>query len=204
MLTLCFTIIGAFAQAATLGDVLKEHGLTLDGAPRAFTVTTDQKVKGERKNLRTLEAKSASGERVQIKIIQPMEAQAAEAAASAERATIKKLYAAPQTPYMGDIAQALGGCPASLGPLESELKIAELPGHLVVGAATASDAFGACTTAESKNKGGLVTFYDPVRKALWTWRVFAPWNPRQTPLSTEWLTAILKQVQPSDHDLTAR
>ncbi|MGZ3723168.1 MAG: hypothetical protein ACXVA9_09570 [Bdellovibrionales bacterium] len=184
-------MLSPVSQAATLQDALKEYGIKADGAP-AMTVTKDQHLSGTTKNLHVVEANSAAHEHLELKIISPVESKAAAAMIESETAALKKLFAAASTPYMGDIAQAIGGCPAQYGPVERPVTFLKNDTKALLGSANAKLGFGACSEGEAKFKGAFITYYDESSRALWTWRFFSPWTGAAA-LKSDWLGPVLKR-----------
>lgn len=184
--------VGNFAHGSTARDILNDYSIQIDDAS-TFAVLKNQKMSGA-KNQHIIELQSKNKEHVEIKIISPVDKSAATAMIDAERSVVKKLYAAPQTPYMGDIAQAIGACPAKFGPVQSEIQLLTDKRNAVIGAANPERAFGACDSAKAKFRGALVAYYDEESKSVWTWRVFSPWSDKK-PLGSHWLSAILGQFK---------
>lgn len=174
--------------ANPLQSLLKEYGIAVNGN---FKLIKDQKMSGV-KTQRLIEVEGQKNERIEIKIVSPVEADSANAMIASERDAVKKLYSAPQTPYMGDIAQAIGSCSSKFGPLKSEIKFLSNKQDALIGAANPERAFGACSGEQAKFRGAYVSYYDPGTKTVWSWRVFSPWTDKK-PLGSAWLTEILAQ-----------
>ncbi len=181
-------LLVALESAPASQDVLKEYGILI---PSTFKVLKDQKVSGT-KLQRTVEFEGPKSERIEIKILAPVEATPAAAMIASESDAVRKLYAAPQTPYMGDIAQAIGSCPAKYGPVKSDVQFLSDHRNALIGAANSQRAFGACSASEAKFRGGFMSYYDPSTKTVWSWRVFVPWSDKK-PLGDRWLSEILAQ-----------
>lgn len=179
------------AGASPLQDVLREYGIAVDSGN--FTVLKDKKMSGA-KSQRVIEVQGRQNERIEIKIVSPVETAAAQAMMEAERTALKKLYAAPQTPYMGDIAQAIGACPSKYGPVKKQMPFLDGPQDVLIGAATPERDFGACTAEQARYRGAYVSYYHPATKTVWSWRISAPWNDKK-PLGSEWLGEILAQFK---------
>jgi len=182
-----------FVFAATMQDALKEYGIKLDGA-HAGVVIKDQHLSGSSKSQHWIEAKTPADEHFEIKIISPLDQKAASALIASEASTIKKIYSAPQTPYMGDIAQAIGGCPTTFGPLEKKITMLKQDATAVLGAADDKFKFGACSSEQAKYKGAYLAYYDESSKSLWTWRIFVPWKTAAD-FKSDWLSPVLKRFQ---------
>ena len=90
--------------------------------------------------------------------------------------SLKKLYSAGQTPYMGDINEAIGGCPASMGPKTEEIKFLGAKVTALIGAAGDGHAFGACSRAQAKFSGAYWGHFDAKSKKLWLVRFFNEWK----------------------------
>jgi hypothetical protein len=181
------------AFGATLQDALKDYGLHADSA---FVILKDQKLKGVAKSQHVIEAEGPAHERLEIKVIAPIDEKLAATMIETETVAVKKVFAAPQTPYMGDIAQAIGGCPHQFGPLQKSVTVAGHSTQAVLGAANAEKAFGACSADQAKFKGALIAYYDAGTKSVWTWRVFQPWTDSKSPLKSDWLAPILSRIKP--------
>ena len=173
-------------------DALKEYGVRVE-AP--FTVTKDQHLNGESKKQHVIEAEGSGHEHYEIKIISPLDANAAKALSESEAAGLSKLFAAAQTPYMGDIAQAIGGCPHQFGPLHRKVKVLGFEADALLGGANEKLGFGACSAALAKFKAAFITYYDPATKSLWAWRIYSPWTDPKSPLKSEWLNPLLDRFQ---------
>ncbi len=183
--------ISVSAFASPLQEALREYGVTVSS--ENFKVLKDQKISGN-KIQRLIEVEGRRNERIEIKIVSPVEAAAARAMMDSERTVLKKLYAAPQTPYMGDIAQAIGSCPSKYGPLKKEMTFLAGKQDVLIGAATPERTFGACTSDQAKYRGAYVSYYHPATKTVWSWRISAPWTDGK-PLGSEWLSDILAQFK---------
>jgi hypothetical protein len=195
IMAVCLAAFAFEAGAATLSDALKDYGVKVQSAD-SFKVVKDQKVAGTSKSQHVIEVETAAHERLEIKIIQPVEAKVAAAAIESERNTLKKLYGAAQTPYMGDISQALGGCPASVGPAEAKINLMKKDVAAVLGAVKSDYAFGACSAEQAKFRGAYMAYYDEATKSMWSWRVFAPWTGGgKKPLSADWLKPIVSKFE---------
>jgi hypothetical protein len=184
----------AAAQAATMQDALKEYGIKVD-AGSAITVTKDQHLSGTTKTQHLIEAESGAHERFEVKIISPVEAQAAAAMIESESSALKKLFMPAQTPYMGDIAQAIGGCPVKFGPLAKSVSVLKNNSQALLGAANDKLSFGACSLEQAKYKAAFVAYYDEPSKAVWTWRIFVPWTNPPAALKSDWLKPVLSRFQ---------
>lgn len=122
---------------------------------------------------------------LEVRVKSGVEAQAARAAIDEEMNSLKKLYAAAQTPYMGDISQAIGGCPPSMGPKISEVNFFGAKVPALMGAVNADKAFGECSKDKAKFKGAFFGYYDTQSKKLWLVRAFQPWTDGK--LESGWL-----------------
>jgi len=181
------------AFSATLQDALKEYGLHADSV---FLVSKDQNLKGASKSQHVIEAESPAHEKLEIKIISPIDEKHASTIIETETGAVKKLFEAAETPYMGDIAQAIGGCPHQFGPLQKSVNVAGHNSEAILGAANSEKGFGACTAEQAKFKGAIFAYYDSKTKSVWTWRVFQPWKDSKSPLKSDWLAPILSRIKP--------
>lgn len=179
--------------AANLQDALKEYQIRVN-QPETLTVTKDQHLSGKSKSEHRIEAKGNNHERFEIKVISPVEAKLATALIESESSIVKKLFAPPQTPYMGDIAQAIGECPASFGPIEKKVSLLQKDILAILGAADSKYSFGACTSETAKFRGGFLAYYDEATKAVWFWRVFTPWT-KSDALRADWLEPLLSRFR---------
>jgi hypothetical protein len=193
ILIVLFVFVRA-ALAASMQDALKEYGIKVEGGP-AITVTKDQHLSGASKKQHLIEAESGSHERFEVKVISPVEPAAAAAMIESESSALKKLFMPTQTPYMGDIAQAIGGCPVKFGPLEKSVSLLQNETKALLGAASEKLSFGACSSSLAKYKAAFVAYYDPANKSVWTWRVFVPWTAPPAALKSDWLKPVLNRFQ---------
>lgn len=178
-------------MASPFADVLREYGITVK--TEHFKVLKNQSMSGN-KAQRVIEVEGPKGERIEIRIVTPVEAEPAQVMMESERTALAKLYAAPQTPYMGDIAQAIGSCPSRFGPLKKEMKFLTDSQQVLIGAVAPDRKFGACSADQARFRGAYVSYYHPTTKTVWSWRITAPWAD-QKPLGSEWLSDILAQFK---------
>ncbi len=176
--------------ASPVNETLREYGLQVPETP-ALKLIKNQKVSGE-KSQHVIELETSAREHIEIRIIGPLPEDAAKTLLSSERSRLAGLYAAPQTPYMGDIAQAVGGCPSSLGPKNSTVSFLGSSREVLLGAATAERAFGACAKDQVRYKGAFWAYYDTKTKSVWQWRAFVPWRD-QSKLTSHWLAPLVGQ-----------
>jgi hypothetical protein len=174
---------------ASVKGPLEEYGIRGEG----FTWLENQKHQGT-KTQHQVKADGPSGSHIEIRIVSPLEEAAARKSIADEWNSLKNLYSAPQTPYMGDIAQAIGGCPTTFGPRQVNLQILGQKVSALLGATSSDRAFGACTKEAARLRGAFFGYYDQNSKALWTWRVTAPW-PAKTKLSDDWLPSITSRFK---------
>jgi hypothetical protein len=166
---------------------LAEYGIQAEG----FTWTQDQKRSGV-KTQHVVEGEGPGQARVEIRILSPLDEETAKKNIEGETNALKNLYAAPQTPYMGDIAQAIGGCPPSLGPKAYDIEFLGRKVPAILGAASGDRSFGACTKEAAKFRGAFFAFYE--KGALWSVRVTAPW-PAKAKLADNWLAPIMARFK---------
>lgn len=194
MLSLIFFSLASFASPGSLEQALKEHGVSVDSGV-AYKILKDQHLSGSVKKQHEIVAESPAGVVLEIKIIEPLDPKAGAALVFSELGGIKKVYAPPQTPYMGDIAQAIGGCPSQFQPLNVPVTVAKAHGEALVAAATADRAFGACSETDAKLKAAFFIYYDADAKAVWSWRIFTPWTGQKKKVSGDWLQPLLNRFK---------
>lgn len=188
ILSLCAV---AAAATSSLDGALLEHGVHADLDAK---VLKDQHLSGETKKQHLIEAETADHQRFEVKIISPVEPRMAGQLIGEEINGLKKLFAAADTPYMGDIAQALGGCPAQFGPIEKQIEFLNPGAKVLIGSANDKFGFGACSAQTAKYRAAYVAYYDEGTKSVWTWRIFVPWKGK-TPLKTDWLSPVLRHFK---------
>ncbi len=182
------------SSAATLEKVLGDYGLKVDST-KNFKLLKDQKISGTSKKQHLIDAQAGTGERIEIKIISPIDKGTAQSLVETEQTAMRKLYSAPQTPYMGDIAQALGGCPSAMGPIRENITLGGTEVEAWIGASHANSAFGACSAEEAKFKGALLIYYVPETQSVWRWRVFANWTGVKKSIDSNWLKQIVSSFK---------
>lgn len=190
---LCILLCAGAAVCETLNSALEPYGVFF---PKSnFSVTKNQKLSGHMKNQHVIEARTKGDEFVQIRVIGPIQPNDAKNLLGGERTAIEKLYGTEQTPYMGDIAAAIGGCPSYLGPVPKSFRFHGQEVDTVSGAVGTDRSFGACSLTQAKYRGAVVTYYNPDTKMVWIWRVYSPWRDGRNALSSDWLTEFMSQFQ---------
>jgi hypothetical protein len=185
-------LLAAHAATPSLQEALKEYGVHVEGE---FSVLKDQRLAGAVKKQHVIEAETAGRERFEIKVITPIDKAAARRLIDEELNGLRKLFAAADTPYMGDIAQAIGGCPAQYGPIDKKTDFLAGEADVMVGSASDKFAFGACSPEAAAYKGAFVAYYDEATKSVWSWRVFVPWTDKKSALKSDWLSPVLARFK---------
>lgn len=191
---LSVSLVYAANASGSLGEVLKPYGIRVRD-DKSFKVLKNQQSSGSTRQHQVVEVETTGRERIEIRLVRPVETAAAQSTIAAESAAVKKLYEAQQTPYMGDIAQALGGCPPAMGPVLAQVAVGKQKGEAVVGAVNSDYSFGACASDQASYKGAYLAYFDEGTKTLWTWRVFAPWTGGKKAIDADWLKPILNRFE---------
>jgi hypothetical protein len=186
-------IFSSTAFGFSRDNFLQTFGVDLKSP--ALSLLSEQTQAGVTKNQHSYVIETTSGARFEVKIIEPLDEAAANAIVEPQRESFKKAYGAAQTPYMGDIAEALGGCPASFGPLRTTTLLGGHKMDVLFGAADAKFAFGACSEKLAHFKVALFFFYESGTKTLWEWRAFVPWKQWGKGLGSGWLKKALAQLK---------
>jgi hypothetical protein len=184
-----FLLLSSTAFGFSRDNFVQTFGIDLKSP--GVSVVSELTQAGAAKNQHTFVIATAAGARFEVKVIEPIGDTAANEIMEMQRESFRKAYGAAQTPYMGDIADALGACPASYGPLRTTIT---LNGHKVealLGAAHASYSFGACDEKLAHFKAALFFLYESDSKNLWEWRAFVPWKQLGKGLGSGWLTKAL-------------
>ncbi len=188
-MTFTFLILSAnLVWASPINEALQDYGIKVSD-PAQLKVIKNQKVSGE-KSQHIIEVETPALERVEIRIVGPLTEDGAKTMIESERARLAGLYSAQQTPYMGDIAQAVGGCSSSLGPKSSTVSFLGESRPVLLGAANGDRAFGACSKDQVRYKGAYWAYFDPASKSVWSWRAFTPWRDRSK-LNSNWLALLM-------------
>ena len=182
-------LMGAIEVVAA-ENPLKERGITIKPGTE-FTVVKTQKLAGASRQQRLIAVVVQGRRRVEIKIIEPFDEAKVKNVIDTEKSGISALFSKTQTPYMGDIAQAIGGCPPAFGPATAAMTFINRPVEVLMGGVTEQLAFGACSAADAAYRGAVFSYYDATSRAMWTWRVFDPWEDKGSKLSSDWLKKIM-------------
>ncbi len=174
------------AHANSFSDALAKETIRLDPKVR-FRLVKDQQLGGEMSR-HIIIGETTEKLRVEITVIRPVSGETAKLQIDSEVAAIQKLYAAPETPYMGDIAQAIGGCSSLFSPLLGEADFLGANRKTIVAAAKKFD-FGACSSQEATYMGAFLGYQQ--ENKLFFWRIFKPWPRGTHKISSTWLPSVL-------------
>jgi hypothetical protein len=142
------------ADAISFGSLLKEKGLFYPGAD-AYHVVQSLTRKGEERTFITLIAEKAQS-RIEIEIQSPIDAKEAKRISDSEYAVIRSLYGARQTPYAGEVSEAIA-CAEEDKPRTVRENFLGREEKVLLANAGARFTYGVCAKDLIALRGGFLT-----------------------------------------------